>query len=489
MNVFRRSLTTFATLSLLASLFLPATAGTFGIDEKIALENSLSSKIEEVVVKMLGDKNIIVIVTIEHNTTIEQEVKKIETMMQSQSKSQKKVNYLPGIPMDALDAEIVTRQPDNSVFQTLKLPQFIKSISITLIVSDRIPNEKVERVRDYIIELLHLDFTRGDRIGIQKMSFAEDPKDRTSLLEKTLFSQLPWVIALILLMFFIFGPVRNFMRNIISTVEVFRIQADTRVTSRGNEGRPDLARHVGKRVEGVAAAGVAAVSSDRKTIADDRHHFDFIDEQNIRSLIYLLKEESPNVVAIVMIYLPKEYSTLVIEELPTALRIDTLKRMATIKQYKSEEIHAIEKTLKEKVDYLLGGPQSIAELINCYEPDVRDKILTDIEKNDPDSAREIRKVLITFEDLGKLKKEHLYEVYKIVGTRLLAAALKGSPEQLIKSIMDGLTPGARDMLKQEMDLIPATISPARVHQSKKDAILTMQKLENQGIIAIERNGL
>jgi len=460
--------------------------GPFGIEEKIALENSLSKKIEEVAVKMLGDKNIIVMVNIEHNTTIEQEVKKIETAMIAQNRNTKtKNNYLPGIPMDALESEVA--RPDDSLFQTLKLPQFVKSISVTLIVSDRIPDEKIRQVKEYITELLNLNFSRGDRLGVKKMPFAVDPKEKKSLLENTVFSQLPWIIGLLIFIFFIFGPLRSFMKNILTAIEVFRIQADTRVITRNDGsgkqgGRGGVLQNI--LMGGTTVPGVSPV--DQKDPSGIRKHFDFVNESNLKNLIYLLKAEPAETIAIVMAYLPKETSTLILDELPEELRIEALQKMATITQYSGEDIKKLESTLKEKVEYLLGGPQSIADLINSYDQDAREKILADIEMNDPGAAYEIRKILITFEDLMKLKKEHIYEIFKAVGTRLLAAALKNSEDDVKNYVLGNLTPGARDMVKQEMELIPDSMPEARIKQARKDTILAMQKLQHQGIITLNK---
>jgi len=116
-------------------------------------------------------------------------------------------------------------------------------------------------------------------------------------------------------------------------------------------------------------------------------------------------------------------------------------------------------------------------------------VLKDIGREDPATEAAIRNMLVTADDLAKLSKEHLYEIYKAVGTRIFAAALRGTGAQVRDYVMKNLTEGARDMLRQEMELIPRDISAARINQVKKDLITAMKRLEEQGTIKIPRDSI
>ncbi|HBU69847.1 MAG TPA: hypothetical protein DEE98_05625 [Elusimicrobia bacterium] len=463
-------------------------SGTFGIDEKIALENSIGKKIEEIVVRMIGDRNIIVLVNIEHNPTIEQETRQIPANpADAVLPDGESNNYLPGIPMEAVQTDVVTRA-DGTFSQTMKLPDFIKSISITLIVSDKVSDAQLAGVRDYIASMVNLNVERGDKLEIKKMFFAENKTEKMEYIKNIVITQLPWFIGLFLLAFFIFGPLRSFMRNLVSAIEVFRIQADTRIVSRSELGMKRKGGELslgGEEPQGALAAAGAVKSLPGGTPGQ---HFSFINDGNINSLIYLLKSEKPDMIAIVMTYVSKEYSSMVLNSLPQDLRSETLKRMAVVRQYRSEDIQVLEEQLKERVDYLLGGPQNIADLINVYEEEEREKVLSDIGREDPSIVAAIRKLLVTTDDIMKLPKEHLYEVYKLIGTRIFASALKGVKDEIRDYVMANLTEGARDMLRQEIDLIPGDLPVSRINQAKKDIITAMKRLEEQGVIRIQREG-
>jgi len=478
---------------MLAGALVHSTAGTFGIDEKIALENSIAKRIEDVTVRMTGDSNVIVLVNIEHNPTIEQEVKKAAPPAATPAVGGNTDNYLPGIPMDALETEVIGNA-DGSFTQTIRLPEFVKTLSVTMILSNEVSDATLNSVREYISGLVKINEARGDRLDVSKMTFAENKQERTKFIRDVAITQMPWLIGLLMLAFFIFGPLRSFMKNMISAIEVFRIQADTRIVSRSEIGVKSGGRGEALRAGGIIGeigtshnAGVSGGEGVRSLPESSLRHFGFINESNIGSLLYLLKNETPDMVAIVLTYLPREYSGSIINALPETLRKDTLKKMAVVKQYHGEDIRVIEDRLKERVDYLLGGPQNIAELINAYEKDEREKVLQDIGREDPATETAIRSMLVTVDDLAKLSKEHLYEIYKAIGTRIFAAALKGTAVQVRDYVMKNLTEGARDMLRQEMELIPKDISAARLSQVKKDMITAMKRLEDQGSIRIPRD--
>lgn len=460
--------------------------GTFGIEEKIALENSIAKRIEEVVARITGDRNMVVIVNVEHNPTVFQEVTKVGVSAAKPASSVNKNNYLPGIPLDALENEIVPPS-DSSFSQTMKLPEFVKQVSITVILDNDVPDETLKNVREYLSTLVQFDSMRGDRLEIKKMSFAENKKEKVNMWRNMIVTQMPWLIGLFLIAFFIFGPLRSFMGNLVSAIEIFRVQADTRIISRsetGLKGRGSAAHMMD--VDGEENSILIGHGGINELSAGTNTHFAFINESNINSLLFLLKNESPDTIAVVLAFLSKEFSAIVISSLPAELRKETLKKMAMVKQYHSEDIRVIEEHLKERVDYLLGGPQNIADIINFYDKNERERVLLDIGKEDPATEAAIRGVMVTVDDIIKLSKEHLYEVYKAIGTRKFAAALKGMGEEIKSYMMDNLTEGARDMLVQEIELIPKDISESRINQVKKDILIAMRRLEEQGVIRVPR---
>jgi flagellar motor switch protein FliG len=458
-----------------------AWCGTFGVEEKIALENSISKKIEDITVKILGDRNIVVIVNIEQNPIIEQEVKRVGSTKRINDKdllSENKGNYLPGIP---IDEEIMPKR-DESFSQTIKLPQFIKSISITIIVRDTISDELVENVKKYLSEILNLNISRGDTLVIKKMFFAIDENEKASFLKNTLITQAALILGIFLLALFVFGPLRNFFGKLVNAIESFKVHSDMRIL---NQSTTTPKINVNESPAAVQPEGSLAVAADKPRL--NGKHFSFINKDNINNLLYLIKNEDPENIAIVLTYLSKEFSSMVVNGLPEQQKTEIVRRMAIIKQYDGNVIKSIEDKFKERIDYLLGGPQAVADLINTYDLQVRERILADIAKDDAAIVSEIRKIMVTFDDLCKLTKEQFYEVYKIVGTRVLSMALKGASETVHDYVKQNLTQGAQDMLKQEMDLIPAGTSVDRTDQARKDVIKAMQTLEKQGIIKIPRN--
>jgi len=103
-------------------------------------------------------------------------------------------------------------------------------------------------------------------------------------------------------------------------------------------------------------------------------------------------------------------------------------------------------------------------------------VLQDIGKNDPETAEKIRKILVTMEDISNLSKEQLYELYKLVGARILALGLKNVEPEIKEYLMKNLSSGAQDILIQEMQLIPAVVPAPRMTQAKKEVIKAIKQV-------------
>lgn len=470
-------------LAVMAGLFVllvdsaPASAA-YGIDEKIALEESISKKILEIAVNMLGTDKLIVLVDIEQATAPE-----VISEQNPQENPQK--NILPGIPPDAVEAQYSYRQ-DASLLSNFKFPDFVKKVSVLLILNETIQETDIALLQNYLNEYMNLQAERGDSIVFKKMPFAALKPDIIGDIRNASINQAPWVIAVLLFAIFIFGPLRSFMKNIVSAVEVFKIQADTRILTKIESSGVRAADMI---KQGVLGSGdtvnqLAASNGTNQPRLEGNQHFTFINSENLKNLMFLIKSEKPETIALVLTYMPSHYSNLILESLAEKTRIEILKIMAETHQYNKAEVESVESHLRERVNYLFGGPQNIADLINSCEPEMREKILSEI--SDPQLVEEIKKILVLPEDVAKLSKEHLYEIYKSAGGRVFAAALKSMKDDIKAYVLDNLSEGAREMLAQEMDLITNKITPSRIAQARKDLVTVMRNFESQGIIKIPR---
>jgi flagellar motor switch protein FliG len=485
--------------SLFLLYFIANVFSSYGIDEKLLMEKNMASTMEEIIRKMTGDKNVIVIVNIEHNPEIQQEVLPSEQVAQPQPENRilfpgleklkkKQESFLPGIPLEKEQSSLNTFSSPNSVVSVTRMPSnFIKKIKVTVILSDTIGEEMVVRIKERLMELFPIDLARGDILEIKKMAFKKDVKEEVMFWKDVVGMQLPWILGLIVLTLFLFGPMRSFLRNIIATMEVFRIRADTRIMAQTFNLEPGQQQNVpvldaeGKPVDKL---------SNRETLQLPGYtgkHFTFVNPNNVENLIYLLKDEPTETIVLVLTYLSPDLVNRVLSEFDSDFRAKILSEMMVKKQYTQEEVVAVEERIKQRIEYLLGGIDNTISLLNTFDYETRAKILEDLQQQNPELAEKIYKMILPFETLYKLPKPMVQELVRVAGVRLMAAVIKVlSTEEQGNYILDSVSENAREMIKQEMAATPSNISLTRIIQIKQQIISIIADMEKKGMIAIER---
>jgi len=308
-------------------------------------------------------------------------------------------------------------------------------------------------------------------------------------LERYLGMQLPWILGLIILTIFLFGPLRSFLKNMISTMEVFRIRADTRIMAQTygievgqQQGLPvlDAEGRPVNRLPNKEAMQLAGYTGK---------HFSFVNQDNIDNLIYLLKEEVPEVIVLVLTYLTPDLVNRVLSEFDTDFKAKILKEMMVKKQYSQNEVVEVEERIKQRIEYLLGGIDNTISLLNTFDNETRTKILDDLQEQNPELAEKILKMIIPFETLYRLPQPLVQELVRIAGARLIAAVVKVlSTEEQGKYILDSVSENAREMIKQEMAGTPSNFSSTRIIQIKQHIIGIIADMERKGMISLEREG-
>gem|GEM_PF-2975167 len=489
------------------------------IEDKLLLEKEMSSRMEEVIKKITGGKDVLVVVNIEYNPEIQQEIKSTSPNISgSQQLSnpfigidifKKKSNtILPGVPEDAVvpyalqNIDIansnINQSVPNSFISTVKRLGDIKSIKVSVILSDTVDDATVEKIKGRLLELFPLNLARGDKIDIKKEHFTKNFRWTDVL--NVVGNQIRWIVALIVVIVitvFLFGPIRIFLRNLVSALEVLKARIDTRIVSQtfafgqpgisqppnlGEQNEPPLfeRRGLGSKVSGALPSG---------TETTRYKHFNFVTSDNLNNLIYLLKQENPQTIALVLNYLPTEMANNVLLELDRDLRLKVVKDMMNKKIYEPQEVESIEAKIKKEIDYLLGGVDSTISLLNISDEDTRKKLFEELKTEDPSLAEELSKKILPFETLFILPKTAIQEVVRLVGARVMAAVIKSiCNEEQSKYILESVSDTSRQMIEQESASTPSAIPQERLTQIKQQIISVMQNLEKRGMIKITREG-
>ncbi|MFW6122635.1 MAG: flagellar motor switch protein FliG [Thermodesulfobacteriota bacterium] len=220
--------------------------------------------------------------------------------------------------------------------------------------------------------------------------------------------------------------------------------------------------------------------------------FQKIKKLDARTVASFLTNEHPQTVALVLAHLERQQSGQVLALFPEDLQVEVLRRVASLDQVSPAIIEEIDAALREEIALveevggrLLGGPQSVAEILNQMERTQEANILKRLEEEEQgDLAEEIRRYLFTFEDLLGVDDRGLMALLKEINTQELAMALKAASDELKDKFFRNMSSRAAEMLQEELEIM----GPTRlrdVETAQQRIIQVAKRLETEGQLVLK----
>ena len=209
-------------------------------------------------------------------------------------------------------------------------------------------------------------------------------------------------------------------------------------------------------------------------------------------LAAFLRNEYPQTVAVVLSKVRSDYAAKVLTLLPEEFAIDVLNRMLRMETVQKEALRHIEETLR--VEFVATIAQSarrdahemMADVFNAFDRQTEGRFLAALDQGNRGSAKRIRELMFTFEDLLKLDPGSVQTLMRSVDNETLCRALKGADERVRSFFMAQMSTRAAKNLTDEM----ASIGPIRLKEvDEAQAKMTelAKDLAEKGEIMIAKN--
>jgi len=478
---------------------------------QLMVEKTLEERVQGVLTKILGPNRARVVIAIEPN--VERSMTEIETWAEQKSKEEegkgklkegkavgppKVKELLPGIP---LKKSVLEREEEvaptseakkeaagmkKRVESIVKLPpSFIKRVTATLIIDKRVSDALVETVESVVSGLLNLEPKRGDQLIIRRVSFIPATPWWSFLFKPQTYWVIIGMLLTVTLLMFLFGPLKTFFQNLLNTMKELK-GSRTEIESASSTGTgtgvgPGLIT-VGEGLPQKAEGGVIEeVEGEEKKIPQT---FRFVKESNLKRLLYLIKNEPPEAMALVFSYLTPDQAAKLFSSLSPEFQLKVALNLATVKQMDERVVNRIEKNIREKIDLLKGGVDEFVEIFDRLDKKLRENILNAMEKKNPELAKKIKDLTFSFEQIATIDNSQLRIILGEINTGDLAIALRRTSEEVKSKIMENMSAGGAVLLKEEMEFgKPVTVQAIEQRQQKiVDLIL---RLEREGKIELK----
>lgn len=219
-----------------------------------------------------------------------------------------------------------------------------------------------------------------------------------------------------------------------------------------------------------------------------------LQELDPRTLLNLIGNEHPQIVAFIIAHLPAQAAGQVLNGLTDNQRADVLSRIIHLDTFSPEVITEIEGVLMGKMSSMrgmgnqrVGGLQVAIDLLNQMDRTTMNSALAKIAEEDVELAEEINKRLFSFDDLAAIDNRGLQVLLKEVGREDLLLALKTSSEDFKQRIFKNMSERAAQMLREDLEA-QAPVRLRDVEKAQNNIIIIARKLEAEGKISISGRG-
>ncbi len=405
--------------------------------ERLAFENELEKKAETQLRKRFDMENVAV------------QVSAVPYMDASEIEEEGTRRYaLPGVPV----AEEIMSESEAP-----EIRYFLRRLDTRVYLSENVDDDTVSDVRSFLTELLNVDYDRGDRLDIERALAPPGGFDYSALIRPP---YLFYSAGLLFLFLFLMGPVGSYLRQARKNIEI------TSIRERSTSAVPG-----GAAVEG---AGYKNQDGSDKNTGSKEGYFSFVNSGNLSRLLQALRDENAESAAVVCEFLPAELSGEVLSGIPYHKRKDAIKFMSRVNYLSAEKIKEIESRIKEKVQNIVGGDESLFKLFTELDIEEQREMVEAAEQENKKLAEKLREHIITFEDILDYDASDLISLMRINGAALFARALKGAEKESVSKLTKKLPSGSVKMLQEELSFL-SDLDEKQVFDARKKIIKSAYK--------------
>ncbi len=468
---------------LLLMLFSCATTVYAASSDEAILEQSMSQKAQQALDRIYGERNFVVDVDVDM-TTPKYEVKYTEQAKPrgvAQPKKSDEINVLPGYPvLKNLAPDSASKLPFDSV-TTYVRPQVVK-VKVKIVVNKAFSKSQAGRAKEMVSELLGLQLPR-DTIDMTFKTFydANELHQVKVVKQENAFTQKLFAPSIMITL----GLAAWFSLLFLAYMWM---QSRSHGKGKGGEGStaPAPSVNVSPNFEIPESAGSGGGGAPSMAQMDHaiKRYFDFITENNVDELLYLIRSENMAVenISIIVSFLPARLGAKVMGELDLQNQATITTNILSQRVVNRAYLDKLESRVRDWLECLVGGKSSFVRLFTYVSGEVKKQLMGVLGQTNQDAYRMFRESVVIFDDLKFLSDDELKLVLSESNIELLSTALVSVEDATQQKINSNLTQSAKEMIRQFLDLKGKMISKRDIEAAQDYVINIVNKLEAEGKI-------
>jgi len=473
---------------LLAILVLGVPA--FANPDEVAIEEQIATRLQRSLDAIYGPNNFVVRVTVAL-TVPSYQVKytaQSKAAVATDQKAQAKVNIMPGYPVIRnLGPENMKQLPFDSV-TTYSRPT-IQSLGIHLVVNKSFPKGQVGRAQAVVKELV--DFKDGrDKIEVSYKPFIEqaaavqkieiaNQSDKLFSFQNIFYMAFAVIALLFMVVYIIFSS-----RTAKSLKGLTAVAASVGGSTGGGGGAaPSVSVNPSFELPKGGSGGGDIKISNAPPV---KKYFDFVSDDTIDKLIYLLKKENvgPDNLSLVVSFLRPDLAAQLLGQFDAKTQAAISMAIIDQKMVNRAMLDKLEAQIKGAIECLTGGESSFKSIFAHVSTATKRQLLSTLEKSSPEAFRRVRNNLVLFDDLAILEDEEIKGLLSEVRAELFAVALASADPSLYDRFDRNMTKNAKEVISQFLEIKGSSIGAEEVERAQQSILEVALRLERDGRINI-----
>jgi flagellar motor switch protein FliG len=214
-----------------------------------------------------------------------------------------------------------------------------------------------------------------------------------------------------------------------------------------------------------------------------------------RAVSDIIRQEHPQIIAIVLAYLDPDQSADILSQFPEWLRADVIMRIATLDGIQPSALHELDDVIEKQFSgknsalktSVIGGIKTAATIMNFMDSNQEGVIIDHIRKIDEPLGGKIQDLMFVFDDLLDVDDRGMQEILRAVPGERLLIALKGAEEALKEKIFRNMSQRAGEMLRDDLES-RGPVRLSEVEAAQKEILALVRKMAEAGTVQLGGKG-
>ena len=242
----------------------------------------------------------------------------------------------------------------------------------------------------------------------------------------------------------------------------------------------------------VQALGEERASSliDRILMGRNTSGLDSLKWMEPRAIAELIRDEHPQIIAIVLAHLDSDHGAEVLKCFPERVRVDVLLRLSTLDGIPPHALNELNDVLARQFSgssniksSSIGGVKCAANILNFMDSGQDEKILGAMGEVDGALSGRIRDLMFVFDNLAEIDDRAMQTVLRDIPNDKLAVALRGADQKVKDKITGNMSQRAAENLLEDMES-RGPVRLAEVEAAQKEILAIVRKMADDGTITL-----